>query len=348
MDAYATKLSAQLDGSSIYRILFSLNLRYHFAVAVAIPMDDGGMFLFLKELPDANRIFFSLVLAITLLSLLCMAGLLFSLRSSRKLEKLRREYVDNINHELKSPISAVRSLTEPLQDGMVRDQETLHRYSEIILSEISALEHTVQNMLELSRLQHQLGRVETSSLSAQDVFQDTASKYAVLCDEFGLSFSLSPALHVCPVLRTNRDLAARLLEILLDNAVKFTPPQGHIRVCMAERGGCLIVSVGNNGPAISPADQKRIFERFYQSSKGHDQRGSGLGLAIAMEIADCLHEKLWLERSSSDETVFSFTVKTSGATGLASRWRAFFHRLHRKTPTKASDSSVKKARNSPV
>ncbi len=337
VDAYAMKLSTQLDGSPIYRILFSLNLRYHFAVAVAIPIDGGGMFLFLKELPDANRIFFSLFLAITLLSLLCITGLLFSLRSSRRLEKLRREYVDNINHELKSPISAVKALTEPLQDGMVRDQETLQRYSGIILNEINALEHTVRDMLELSQLQHQSGQTQASSLPAQDLFQDTVSKYATLCDEFGLSFSLSPALSACPILRTNRDLAARLLEILLDNAVKFTPPQGRIRVYMEERGGRLIVSVGNNGPAISPADQKRIFERFYQSSKGHDQRGSGLGLAIAMEIADCLHEKLWLERSTSDETVFSFTVKAVGTAGLAARWKAFFHRLHRNAPTKASD-----------
>lgn len=308
VDTYAQKLRGHLDSSPVYRVIFSLNLRYHFAIVVAIPIEDGGLFLFLKELPDVNQVLFSLGLGITLLCFLCVLGLLVALRGSRALEKLRREYVDNITHELKSPIAAVRALAEPIQDGMVRDEETLQRYSGIILSEISGLEHTVSYMLELSRLQHRRISAKKSPLSAQEVFQDTLVKYAALCDEFGLSFSIFPPLEECPTMYTNGTLAARMLEILLDNAFKFTEPHGKIQVRFTEQRSHITVSVINDGPAIEPADQKRIFERFYQSSKGRNQRGSGLGLAIAQEISRALKETLHLEHSTPEETVFSFTV----------------------------------------
>ncbi len=329
VDAYAMKLSAQLDDSPIYRILFSPNLRYHFAVAVAIPIEDGGMFLFLKELPDVNRIFFSLCLAITLLCFLCVVWLLLALHGNKRLENLRREYVDNVSHELKSPIAAVKALAEPLQDGMVRDEETLQRYIGIILSETNTLEHTVRDMLELSRLQHRSSRTKKAPVSAREVFQDTITKYTALCNEFGLSFSLVPALDAWPALYTHKDLAAQLLEVLLDNAVKFSSSSGDVRVNMEKRGNRLAISVSNDGSAIAPADQKRVFERFYQGGKGHNQRGSGLGLAIAQEIADNLNEKLWLERSIPGETVFAFTLKTSGTKSTAAGRKICFHRLHK-------------------
>lgn len=312
-DGYARELSRHMDASGpIYRVKFSLNLPRHIAVAVAIPMENGGLFLFLKELPEANRILFFLYLAITLLGVLCIFYLFFALRSSRALEKLQREYVDNISHELKSPIAAVKALAEPICDGMVRDEESLRRYGGIILSEISNLERTVSDMLELSRIQNHRIDGNKRHVTAEKVFGSICAKYSVLCDEFGLSFSMEPPLEKWPMLDTNPELAARMLEILLDNAFKFTGANGRIQVFMTEQRHHITMTVKNDGPPIETADQKHIFERFYQGGRAHDKKGSGLGLAIAQEICGSLHESLWLEHSIPDDTAFSFTIASVG------------------------------------
>lgn len=312
-DGYARELKRHVGADGpVYRLKFSLDLPHRVAVAVAIPMEDGGLFLFLKELPDAGRVLLFLYLAITLLGVLCVFYLFFALRSSRALEKMQREYVDNISHELKSPVAAVKALAEPIYDGMVTDEESLRKYGGIMLSELSSLERTISDMLELSRIQNRRLAVEKKRVTAQAVFGDVIAKYSVLCDEFGLSFFADPPPEQCPPLYTNSEFASRMLDILLDNAFKFTRANGRIRVTFAQRQRHMTVTVRNDGPVIEAADQKHIFERFYQGGKAHDKRGSGLGLAIAKEIAGSLNERLWLERSIPGDTAFSFTVTSAG------------------------------------
>ena len=311
-DGYARELKRHVGADGpVYRLKFSLDLPHRVAVAVAIPMEDGGLFLFLKELPDAGRVLLFLYLAITLLGVLCVFYLFFALRSSRALEKMQREYVDNISHELKSPVAAVKALAEPIYDGMVTDEESLRKYGGIMLSELSSLERTISDMLELSRIQSRRLAVEKKRVTAQAVFGDVIAKYSVLCDEFGLSFLVDPPLEKCPVLHTNRELASRMLDILLDNAFKFTQANGMIQVILTEQQRHMVVTIRNDGPSIEAADQKHIFERFYQGGKAHDKRGSGLGLAIAKEIAESLNEKLWLVHSVPGDTAFSFTISSA-------------------------------------
>ena len=308
-DQYEQNLRRYISGPDpVYRLKFSFDLPYHIAVAVAIPMEDGGLFLFLKELDDANSVLIFLYLSITLLGILSTSYLLFALRSSRSLEKLQREYVDNISHELKTPVAAVKALAEPIYDGMVDDKDALQRYCGIMLNEISNLENTISDMLELSRIQNRRPNAKKDVVAAKTVFGDVLEKYTVLCDDFGLSLFISPGLAECRPLRTNSAFASRLLDILLDNAVKFTEANGKIQVLLTKQQRHITITVKNDGPQIPPAAQKHIFERFYQGSKGHDKRGSGLGLAIAKEIADCLKESLWLEYSHPGDTAFSFTI----------------------------------------
>ena len=107
------------------------------------------------------------------------------------------------------------------------------------------------------------------------------------------------------------ELASRMLDILLDNAFKFTQANGMIQVILTEQQRHMVVTIRNDGPSIEAADQKHIFERFYQGGKAHDKRGSGLGLAIAKEIAESLNEKLWLEHSVPGDTAFSFTISSA-------------------------------------
>ncbi len=314
VDAYAQKLPRD---TQTYRFKFSLSLRYLVAVAVSLPTEDGGLFLLLKEIPEAGRTLLMIFGGLTLLCVLCLIALLYALRCNRVIEKFRREYVDNVTHELKSPIASIRALAEPIQDGLIKDPETLKRYSTIMLTETANLEHSVSQMLELSRLQNRHVPVDRQICSPQTPFQETLTKYETLCQEFGLSFSVTPPLNQLSHLDTDPELCERILQILLDNAFKFTKANGTIQIRFRSRRRRIIVSVTNDGTCIPKEDQARIFERFYQSSKGREQKGSGLGLSIAQEIASTLRERIWLEKSVPGETTFSFTVSAAGPSGLS-------------------------------
>ena len=309
-DNYAAKLLPRTrNNDHVYTMTFNPNFKSHIFIAVALPMDDGGMFLFLRELYSLNTILIVMFFSVTLLVILAAFYMTLIIRKNKALEKMQREYVDNISHELKSPIASVRALTETMYDGLVKDEEKQKRYCGIMLNELSGLEHTVSNMLELSRIQNQRTDCSKTTLSTLDIFESIIDKYTVLCDDMGLSFTCIPALGNYPLLHTNKALAARILDILLDNAVKFAGVEGSVAVTFTNEFRQITITVKNSGTYIAPADQPHIFNRFYKADKAHNEKGSGLGLAIASEIAACLDEKLWLQKSNASGTEFSFTLQ---------------------------------------
>lgn len=293
----------------VYKMAFNPNLKSHFIIVVALPMEDGGMFLFLRELFSLNTLFTIMFFSVTFSMILAAFFMAFIIRRNKDMEKMQREYVDNISHELKSPIASVRALAETMYDGLVPDEDKRRKYCGIMLNELTGLEHTVSNMLELSRIQSHQTNCRKNTLSSFDIFASIIDKYSVLCDDMGLSFTCSPELGNYPSLHTNKALAARILDILLDNAVKFAGVEGSVSVTFTNEFRQLIITVKNSGSYIAPADQPHIFERFYKGDKAHNEKGSGLGLAIASEIAACLDEKLWLRKSTSSGTEFSFTLQ---------------------------------------
>lgn len=309
-DRYAAKLLPRVQqGETVYTMTFQPHLENHIAIVVAIPMENGGMFLFLKSLSPLKNMLIVLFFSVTLLIILSALYMALVIRKNQAIEKMQREYVDNISHELKSPIASVRALTETMYDGLVKDEEKRRKYCGIMLTELTGLEHTVSSMLELSRIQSHQADCSKTPLSTMDIFNSVIDKYTVLCDDMGLSFSCFPALESYPLLYTNQALAARLLDILLDNAVKFVGIEGSVEVSFKNEFRQMVITVKNNGTVIVPADQPYIFKRFYKSDKAHNEKGSGLGLAIASEIAVCLNEKLWLKKSNASGTEFAFTLQ---------------------------------------
>lgn len=309
-DQYVQRLLRKLQNKEmLYTIAFNFDPGSSYFTAVAFPLEDGSIFLFLKELFYLKNILTVLFSCVTLLIILSACYTAMVIRKNYIMEKLQREYVGNISHELKSPIASVRALTETMYDGLVPDREKQKLYCGIMLSELSKLEQTVVSMLELSRIQSHQADCSKITLSPLKVFQPVIEKYQILCDDMGLAFECCPAVAELPPLYTNQELAARMLDILLSNAIKFTDENGCVKVSFSEKLQHLIVTVKDNGSGIPPADQPYIFDRFYKSDKAHNEKGSGLGLAIAKEISSALEEKLWLNKSTSSGTEFSFTIR---------------------------------------
>lgn len=308
-DEYAQKLIPQVqENGEIYKISINLNAERKFAIIVALPMDDGGMFLFFRSPPFFGKILLLLFVIITALILMIATYTHLLTKMEQKNLKMQRDYVDNITHELKSPISSVKALTETMYDGLIHDEEKKKQYYKIILHEMNGLENTISNMLELSKIQNDQIDCSKATISTCEVFGGIIEKYAALCDNCGMDFSITPNLSNHSIVYTNKSLASRIMDILLDNAVKFAGKDGSIHIKLEDDGNILTITIMDNGSGINPEDQKQIFSRFYKGDKSHNEKGSGLGLAIASEIANCLDEKLWLSSTGPNGTAFSFTI----------------------------------------
>jgi two-component system sensor histidine kinase ResE len=235
-------------------------------------------------------------------------ALLHDVTESERLEQTRRDYVANVSHELRSPLTAMRALIEPLSDGMVSDEADRQRYYGILLRENIRLSRLIDDMLELSRLQAGNLSVQMEVFSLAALFQDLAAKYGPQAEEQKLSLVLPDNDHDCPPACADPDRVEQVLIILIDNAIKFTPAGGRIALQLDWNDSQILVRVCDNGIGIAPADIKHVFERFYKADKAHQQPGTGLGLSIAREILRLMAQTISVHSQEGQGTVFTFTL----------------------------------------
>ena len=235
-------------------------------------------------------------------------GVLAVVHRMRKINAAQRNYIANVTHSLKSPIASVRSVTETLSDVPDLDEDRRMGYYGIILQEMNTLNPLVGQMLELSRQQSGEIHYEMTAASFEEVFGPTIEKYRMICECTQVSLIVSDDLNALPPLCTNPEAAGSILEILLENAVKYTQAGNAIQISAAANRRKVTICVKNNGGSIPPEDVPHVFERFDQ---GKNSTFSGLGLAIARETAENLGETIWVRCSQPDETMFFFTVPIS-------------------------------------
>lgn len=311
-DEYTQKIRSKVhENGSYYTVAFRIDKNLPAAIVLAYPLEDGDTFIFFREAHSFFRMMLIIRVTVGILIVMIATYMYLVMSMQQKNQKMQRGYVDNITHELKSPIASVRALTETMYDGLIQDEEKRKRYYKIILNEMKGLENTVSNMLELSKIQNNQIDCSKTVISTYDVFGEVVEKYAALCDERGMKFSITPSLSGKWMVYTNPSLASRIMDILLDNAVKFAGENGSVRIEFEDDGAILTISIIDSGTGIAPADQAFVFSRFYKGDKSHNEKGSGLGLSIATEIADSLGEKLWLKSSSSEGSEFAFTIQKS-------------------------------------
>lgn len=307
VDSMVSKL---LSKESFYQIAVTNDINNPVAIIAGFKLENGDIFIFLRM----QKTFYKnlSIIAFTSAVLIFTVAMYFykTVKMKEKVNKMQRNYVDNITHELKTPIASVRALTETLYDGLIKTDDARTQYYEIILNEIDGLENTVTNMLELSKIQNNQIDCTKQQHSFHDVFLSVIEKYAELCYKKGINFIINPSLDYNPLLFTNKSLASRIMDILLDNAMKFTNQEnGEISINYKEIKNYIEIIISDNGSGIKEDEKNLIFQRFYKGDLSHNEKGSGLGLAIAMDISICLEEKLWLSTTSSRGTSFSFTIQ---------------------------------------
>lgn len=221
-----------------------------------------------------------------------------------KLETMRKDYVANVSHELRSPLTSIRGLIEPLMDSIVTDEEDIKRYYEIIYRESLRLSRLVDDIMELSRLQTNEAIIEKTVIDLNSVIEMVYEKFNLLDENINLIYN--PV--VLPKAYTNYDRIEQVMVILLDNAYKFTPDGGQIEILTEVRIKDILITVKDTGFGIAEEDLPFVFDRFYKSDKSRTKRGTGLGLSIAKEILNIMGEKIDVRSEHGLGSLFEFTV----------------------------------------
>ena len=215
----------------------------------------------------------------------------------KRLENLRKEFVANVSHELKTPITSIRGFVETLSDGAIDDGENARKFLKIIARQTSRLEAIIDDLLTLSRIER-LGdnsELEIITTSLKPALTAAIAVCQVIADDKNISVNL-----VCDdklQARFNPSLLEQAIINLVDNAVKYSPEGAKVEVTAEVEGESVMISVKDFGCGIPEADLQRIFERFYRVDKARDRQcgGTGLGLAIVKHVVNALKGTIAVE-----------------------------------------------------
>ena len=217
----------------------------------------------------------------------------------------QREFVANVSHELKTPITSIQGFAQAILDGTVKTKSTIKKAGEVILNETNRLNRLVTDLLILARLEAGTADLKKEPVSVTMLVQNTIEKFTIIAEnrkvklitKFGVDVSIFG----------DGDRLAQVFSNLIDNAIKFSFPNGIIEIQTKIEGKFLLVLVKDKGPGIKENDQSKIFDRFYQvdkSRKGGEGRGIGLGLAISKQIVNAHGGEIWVESDGKNGSTF--------------------------------------------
>ncbi len=207
----------------------------------------------------------------------------------RRLERIRRDFVANASHELRTPLTSIRGFVEALEDGAVSEPATAPRFLGKIRAHADRMTALVDDLLELSRLESGEKLPQWEEVAPAEVAGEVVASLAELAAGKGTTLARSD--RGTPAVVTDAERLRRILENLVDNAIKYTPAGGRVevRTASASDGGA-VLEVRDDGPGIGSEHLPRIFERFYRVDKARSRElgGTGLGLAIVKHLAESI------------------------------------------------------------
>ena len=209
----------------------------------------------------------------------------------RRLERLRHEFVANVSHELKTPLSVIKANVETLIGGAVDDLEYRAGFLEQINDQADRLHNLILDLLSLARIESGNQVLEIQRVSLADVVEECMERHRPRIAAKGQTVEVQPPPEPsAEEIWTDPEALGQILDNLIDNAVKYTPNGSRIRVHWYGCGDQVCLEVIDNGPGIPEDDLPRIFERFYRVDKARSRElgGTGLGLAIVKNLAHIL------------------------------------------------------------
>jgi two-component system phosphate regulon sensor histidine kinase PhoR len=204
----------------------------------------------------------------------------------RHLENIRREFVANVSHELKTPITSIKGYVETLQEGAIDDKGNARKFLEIIFKQADLLHALVDDLLSLSQIEQEAEREEVhlAEEPVRRIIEAAIAAYETRARERHIQVLLQCRGEI--IVKANSRLLEQAVGNLLDNAIKYSEPRGTVKIEVTQNEGEVAIKVSDHGSGIAPEHLPRLFERFYRVDKGRSRElgGTGLGLAIVKHI----------------------------------------------------------------
>ncbi len=246
-----------------------------------------------------------------------------SVRAERRTSQMKSDFIANVSHELKTPLSLIRMFGELLMTGKHKGEAMTREYGGIITRESERLAHLIDNVLDFARLERGKasysfaeGRLEDVVERALDVFRHRIEK-----EKLRLTTEIEPNL---PPVRMDENAMTLVLLNLVDNAVKYAGDGGEVVVRLRRMPGAVALSVVDHGAGIAADEQGRIFDRFYRatSARARNVRGSGIGLALVKHIAEAHGGRVEVDSALGRGSTFTVTLPAAPLVSPAPAERA--------------------------
>ena len=246
-------------------------------------------------------------------------------REVKASRQAQQDFVANVSHDLKTPLTSIRGFSQALLDGAAADQESGRRAAQIIHEEAGRMARLVDDLLDLARIEAGQIVMAQEPVPLPELLQECADKMALLAEQSDVTIAVELEADGNLIIKGDRDRLAQVIGNLLDNALKHTPPAGRISLAgrsVVEEGtkrgqeprSHVEITISDTGAGIPPEDLSRIFERFYRGDKSRtkDGKGAGLGLAIVKEIIQAHGGHVKAESVVGLGTKFTITLPQPG------------------------------------
>ena len=262
-------------------ITMEMGARHKFLQVVGIPLGE--------ELPGRSMLLFQ------------------DLTQTHRLETIRRDFISNISHELRTPMAGLKAISETLLDGALEDPTVARRFVVRMDSEVDNLTQMVNELLELSRIEAGRFNFDYQRIEPCRLMQKPVERMVLQAERVNLTLSYDCPVDL-PLVFADPERISQVFINLIHNAIKFTPNGGRIHVTAYQDGQMVVFKVSDNGVGIAEKDINRIFERFYKADRARSGGGTGLGLSICRHIVDAHGGKIWAESVENEGSDFYFSL----------------------------------------
>lgn len=218
------------------------------------------------------------------------------IRAVRDGQQSQRDFVANVSHEIKTPLTAIQGFSQAILDGTATSSEDVHQAARVIHDEATRMNRLTLDLLSLARLEAGTADLRRETVNLVALLQSVVDRFQPQSIQHDIQ--IQTKFGSLPTILGDEDRLAQVFDNLVDNAIKFSPAGGFVKVTAGIQDRSIVIHVLDDGPGVLPEERDRIFERFYQTDKsrrGGSARGVGLGLPIAQEIIRAHGGEIWIQ-----------------------------------------------------
>lgn len=229
--------------------------------------------------------------------------MLHDITNLQKLENLRREFVANVSHELKTPITSIKGFAETLIEGAKNDEQSLDMFLNIILKESNRIESLVTDLLDLSHIEQQK-ELEINYMNLSELAINIIDNLQT--QAYNKRIKIQSEIEKDVIIEAHENKIAQVITNLLSNAINYSSEDNKVIVRVYRNDNKVYLEIQDYGIGISETDQKRIFERFYRVDKARsrDSGGTGLGLSITKHIVEAHNGRIDVKSEPGKGSIF--------------------------------------------